>query len=46
LKPSEVASVVQQLFSSGRLAGVLLVIFGLVMANLATLPGSPSRTPA
>jgi hypothetical protein len=46
LKPSEVASVVQQLFSSGRLAGVLLVIFGLVMANLATLPGKPSQPPA
>jgi hypothetical protein len=46
-KPSEVASVLQQLFSTGRLAGVLLVIFGLVMANLATLPGSPQqRTPA
>ena len=45
-KPSEVASVLQQLFSTGRISGVLFVIFGLVMANLATLPGSPSRTPA
>jgi hypothetical protein len=46
MKPSEVFSVVHQLVSTARISGVLLVIFGLVLANLATLPGSQSRPSA
>jgi hypothetical protein len=38
VKPSEIGAVLETLLSTGRLAGVLLMIFGLAIANLATLP--------
>lgn len=46
IKASEVAGVIQRLLSIGRVNGVLFVIFGLVIANLATLVGRANSTPA
>jgi hypothetical protein len=41
IKPFDVAASIQQVLSAGRLSGLLLVIQGLVILNLATLPGTP-----
>jgi hypothetical protein len=42
IKASEVVEVIQRLLSIGRVSGVLFVIFGLVIANLATVAGHAS----
>jgi hypothetical protein len=46
IKASEVVAVIERLLSIGRVSGVLFVIFGLVIANLATITTGPNASAA